>query len=151
MRGWQDACGDEGVRLPNKRSRKTAEVPRVQSVGKAVSAPVAGQRPVLAIQVVNGEELHEDADDSRSNGFGRDESDAVEFFKQTQETSNPKSEHLSPNIEEQNDHARIPEKPEVKTGKTRVDTAERIHQVRQAAAKQAWFRIEGETRLIDIW
>ena len=122
----------------------------MQSVGKAVSAPVTGQRPVLAIQVVNGEELHEDADDSRSNVSGRDESDAVEFFKQMQETSNPKSEHLSPNKEEQNDRARIPEKPEVKTLKTRVDTAERIHQVREAAAKQACFRIEGKTRLFDI-
>ena len=89
----------------------------MQSVGKAVGAPVAGQRRVLAIQVVNGEESHEYADDSRSNVFGRDESDAVEFFKQTQETGNPKSEHLSPNKEEQNDHARIREKPEVMTGK----------------------------------
>ena len=69
-----------------RTDEKTAELPQVQSVGKAVSAPVAGQRPVLAIQVVNGEESHEYADDSRSTVFGRDESDAVEFFKQTQET-----------------------------------------------------------------
>ena len=113
-----------------RTNEKTAEVPRVQSVGKTVSALVAWQRPVLLIQVVKGEELHEDADDSRSNVFGRDESDAVEFSFLIQETGNPKIEQLSPNKEEQNDRVRIPEKPEVHTWKTRVHTAERIHWVR---------------------
>ena len=74
----------------------------------------------------------------------------LSFSNRRKRPGNPKSEHLSPNKEEQNDHARIREKPEVMTGKIRVGTAERIHQVRQAATKQAWFRIEGKTRLIDI-
>ena len=41
-------------------------------------------------------------------------------------------------------------KPEVETRKTRVDPAESVHRVQQAAAKQVWFRIEGKTRLKDI-
>ena len=99
---------------------------------------------------MNEEEIHEGADDGGPNVFGRGTSADVELFKLTQETCNPKSEHLSPNKEKQNVPARIPEKPEVETRKTRVDPAERVHRVQQAAAKQKRFRIEGKTRLIDI-
>ena len=67
----------------------------------------------------------------------------VEIFKQMQETCNPKSEHLSPDKEEQDVLVRIPGKPEVETRKTRVDPAERVHRVQQAA-KQVWFRDRGK-------
>ena len=137
-------------RVVGKTDEKTVEVPQAQSVDEAVGTLVAVQRQVPMIQTVNEEEVHESADDGGPNVFGRGKFADVEFFKQMQETCNPKSEYLSPNKEKQNIPTRIPGKPEVETRKTRVDPAERVHRVQHVPGKQVWFRIEGKTRLRDI-
>ena len=85
--------------------------------------------------------MHESADDGGPNVFGRGKFADVDFFKQMPETCNPRSEHLTPNKEKRSIPTRIPGKPEVEKRKTRVDPAERVHRVQQAAAKQVWFRI----------
>ena len=136
-------------RVVEKTNEKTVDVPQAQSVDKAVGTKVAAQRQVPTIQTVNEEEVHENTDGG-PNVFGRGKFADTEFLKQLQETCNPKNEHLSPHNEKQNIPARIPGKPEAETRETRVDPAERVHRVQQAAAKQVRFRIAGKTRLVDF-
>ena len=103
------------LQVVEKTDEKTVEAPQAQFVDKAAGTPVAVQRQVPVIQTVNEEEVHESADDGGPNVSGRGNFADVELFKQMQETCNPKSEHLSPNVEKQSIPARIPGKPDVET------------------------------------
>ena len=108
---------------------------------------------VLTMQVIErtGEkDVYRNTGDDGLNLLGHGKSADVGAFKQMRGTCNPKSEHWSPDTEKPNIPARTPGIPEVDTRKIGDDPAEKVHRVKQAAAKQVWFRFERKTRLIDV-